>query len=150
MNTILTMIQGLILDLTLTEEQLERFACLSSIFVMKDIEWEQTYTISFNNLTITPDPTDINFCLFVATYAVILIIQSEIRTAAMSSMKVTDGPSTLDLTSKSKALLDYLKTLKDDYEKAKIDYVLNGSVNTGGYAIITPTTNLNIYPGNYN
>lgn len=149
MNTILTIIQGLILDLTLTEEQLERFACISSIFVMKDIDWEQTYTIDFNNLTITPDPVDINFCLFVATYAVILIIQSELRTASMNSMKVTDGPSSLDLTSKSKALLDYLKNLKDDYEKAKLDYMMNGSL-AGGYAVITPTTNLNIFPGNYN
>ena len=140
MNIILSMIQGMILDLTYTTEQLQNFACISCVLVNREIPFPITYTPDFDNLTIDPDPTDLNYCMFVALKSIILIVSSEVRTSATNSIKVVDGPSSIDLTQNQKSLSAYLTDLKNDYEQAKLDYLLSGSVNSVGYAIITPTT----------
>lgn len=140
MNIILSMIQGMILDLVYTTEQLQNFACISCVLVNRDIPVPIVYTPDFDLLTISPDPVDLDYCMFVATKSIILILSSEVRASATNSIKITDGPSSIDLTQNQKSLSAYLADLKNDYEQAKLDYLLSGKVNSGGYAIITPTT----------
>ena len=140
MNTILAIINSLILDLTYTTDQLKRFISIASVMVQRDVDFIDKYTIDILNNTLTPDPTDNNFCLFVATQASILIVKAELKTSATNSLKVTDGPSTIDLSSQQKSLSEYLKNLQDDYEKAKLEYLLSGDTTYGGYAVLTPTT----------
>ncbi len=131
------MLQGLILDLTYSTQQLKTFAAISAIIVQKDLGFSQTYTVDMLTNTITPDPTDNDFCLFVAMNAAILIVKNEIKGAASQSIRITDGPSTIDVTSYTKNLTDYYKTLTDDYEKAKLSFIRNGN---HGLSITTPTT----------
>ena len=52
-------------------------------------------------------------------------------------MKIVDGPSSIDLTSKTKDLKSLLDSLIDQYNKMKMDYAI--SVSSGvAFAVSTP------------
>ena len=131
------MLQSLILNITYTNEQLQRFACLSAILVQTEIPFTQTYTVDINELSILPE-ADNDFALFVAMHAALTIVKNEIRAASTESIRISDGPSTLDTTSYVKALLEYYKLLLDDYNKAKLDLIRSGKIGAVGFAVVTP------------
>lgn len=137
MNTIIAMLQSLILNITYTNEQLQRFACLSAIMVQTEVPFPQVYTVNINLLSITPD-ADNDFALFVAMHAALLIVKNEIRAASTESIRISDGPSSLDTTSYVKALMEYYKILANDYDKAKLDLIRSGKIGAIGFTVVTP------------
>lgn len=132
------MIQGLILDISYTNEQIQRFACLGAIFIQRDLKFPQTYTVDIVSNLIDPIPTNNDFCLFVAMYAALLIVKNEIREASTSSVRISDVPSSIDITTRTKNLIDYYNLLQADYDKAKIAFLRSGKLGNIGLVVTTP------------
>lgn len=143
MQDILMMLRVLINDIAGTiysEDSLTRLALTSAIIVKKELYFEQEYTVNLQLLTISPDPEE-DFTLFVSHKAAILLLSSEMRTKTSQSIKIVDGPSTIDLSNISKDMKSLLDFLTAQYDRMKLDFTLHAN-NQGsfGYAIMTPTT----------
>ena len=125
------------------EDVLERLACVAAIGVKLENEFDKTYTINLTDATISniDSESDQPFILFVAYKAVIDLMKAELRTATKQSVKIVDGPSTIDLSSVAKNYTDLIDSLEKQYDTMKKDYVIsrNGE-GSFGYAVITPTT----------
>ena len=120
-----------------TDERLLELLYLSSIYV--NLELGSGYTINVCSQTISPD-TDSTFNIMVALKAACLLTRSTQSSYAKCDFSVTDGPSTVNL----KGTADKLKVVSDDfcnqYERAKLGYLMGNSEYGGGYAITTPSS----------
>lgn len=142
MESIILLIRSLIYDLESLEysdEDLEKVACAAGLIILNEISFgDIVYTIDILNSSISPEP-DNTFSIFCAYKSAILLIQSEIRKFSSKSVKITDGPSSIDLTNKAKDLKGLLDSLLSQYDKMKLDYAV--SISTGSvFAVSTPTT----------
>jgi hypothetical protein len=143
MNTILTILRVLIDDVsgnTYEDADLKNIIAVAAGFVKQEISLDTVYTIDYSTPAITPDPTDESFINFTALKSAIILVRGEMKDGSSNSFRITDGPSTIDLSSRFKSMKDYLDTLLEQYDSDKINYTMNGSV--GGYRAIitTPTT----------
>jgi hypothetical protein len=123
-----------------SDNSLMNLIITSSIIVKREFTFDVDYLINITNQTITPDPTDNGFILLVAYKAAILLLQTEIRSYSYQSVKIVDGPSTIDLSGRSKDLKVLLDSIIADYNNIKKDYLLNQEGGSFGYAVLTPTT----------
>lgn len=140
MDSMLVILRSIIQDLDgsiYSDESLSRLLITSALIIQREVSFDTSYTVDIMNISITPDPTDNSFILLVAYKASLLLLQSEIRSSASNSIKIVDGPSTIDLTNKSKDLKSLLNSVLEEYNLMKRDYSLSGSL---GYCVITPTT----------
>ena len=105
-----------------------------------EIDFDNTYTIDVDSVSLTPDPTssggkDDSFINLVCLKTARLLIGSELKTHSLNAISLRDGPSALDL----RGIVSGLKILFDDitkrYEEAVTQYKLNGVV---GQAILGP------------
>lgn len=129
------------LGVNYSDASLNKLCLVSAISVNQELCFD--YIISLSAGTITPDPIeedDIMFKMFVAHKAAILLLESEVRGYSSQSIKIVDGPSTIDLSNRSKDSGQILKILHDNYALMKRDYSLSCSGGSFGYAILTPTT----------
>lgn len=124
---------------TESDAVLTKLIITSAIIVKSELTFDINYIISITNETITPNPEDNAFILLVAYKASILLLQTEIKSASGQSIKIVDGPSSIDLTSRTKEFSAFLSGLLSEYFNLKRDYILNGA-NGLGFAVITPTT----------
>lgn len=136
MNEILIILKALT-GTTESDAVLTKLIITSAIIVKSELTFDINYIISITNETITPDPVDNAFIVLVAYKASILLLQTEIKSASGQSIKIVDGPSSIDLTSRTKEFSAFLSGLLSEYFNLKRDYILNGS---NGFAVITPTT----------
>lgn len=154
MDNILTMLRVLINDPlgeTYSDDSLTKLILVAAIVIQKELHFTTTYTVDLSVLTISPEVSDDAFMLFAAHKAAILLTQSEIRTNSSRSIKITDGPSTIDLSSVAKDLMELLKNLITQYDRMKMDYTLHQNEGAAfGYAVLTPTTVTYISPHTYN
>lgn len=121
-----------------SDEILSQIACSAAIIVSSEITIETSYTIDVINSTITPDPDNV-FAMFCAYQASIIILQSEIRKKGLKSIKITDGPSSIDLSNIAKDLKLLLDSLLSRYDKLKLDYAM--ALNSGlAFAVTTPVS----------
>lgn len=120
-----------------TDERLMELLYVSAVYV--NLELGSGYTINTCLQTITPD-TDSTFNTMVALKAACLLVRSTQSSYAKCDFSVTDGPSTVNL----KGTADKLKVSADDfcnqYERAKLSYLMGNSDYGGGYAITTPSS----------
>lgn len=135
-----------------TDARIKTAAVIAANFVARDITLGQTYTISIYDETITPDPnsdpTDFGFVNLIGIRGAILILQGQLKQFAVSSMRVTDGPSSIDVAgifSNTKKLIDDLLL---SYSIAKNKYVMGSSGY--GKSVLSPTIDTSIMPGYYN
>lgn len=150
MDDAILMLRVLINDITgstYSNDTLTRLLLTSSVIVKREFAFNQNYIINLQDLTISPTPEE-DFNLFISHKAAILLLQSEIRTRSFQSLKITDGPSSIDLTSGVKDLKSLLDFSLNQYDRMKLDYAMgDGSF---GYAVITPTTVEYITASNFN
>lgn len=134
-----------------SDERIERCLLVSAYQVIQEVDFDITYTVSISQSSIDPSPvpcdstSDVGLVNLATLKAAMLILQGESRVAAYNSIKVTDGPSTIETKGRYDAIKGMLDYLKAEYEAAKMDYVL-GTV-CPIQAVLTPTTNSNIPPG---
>lgn len=134
---------------TYSDDRIERVAVIGAQQMINDITFPVTYQVSIGNATITPDPTtaprDEAFIFLLSLKTACLIMSGETRTYAISSMKITDGPSSVDTGAAYTNVKGLAGTICDQYQQAKMLYVMGTLVP--GAAILTPTTQEGIMGG---
>ena len=127
-------------DYTFEDNRLEEAILVSAQLSALEIDFENSYTIDVDSLTLTPDPTDSSnkddsFINLVSLKTSQMLLGSELKTHSLNAISLRDGPSALDL----RGIVTGLKILFDDinkrYEEAKTQYKLDGVV---GQAILGP------------
>ena len=127
-------------DYTFADDRLEEAILVSAQLSALEIDFENSYTIDVDSLTLTPDPTDSSnkddsFINLVSLKTSQMLLGSELKTHSLNAISLRDGPSALDL----RGIVTGLKILFDDinrrYEEAKTQYKLDGVV---GQAILGP------------
>ena len=140
----LQIVRTLINDLDSTNYTNQRLAGIVTVaaqLVYNTMDFDYSYDIDVVNSTITPDPTDYKdeiFVNLVCIKAACIILGSESKTLAAQSFRVTDGPSSIDVSSAYKATKDLYDDLCGKYEKMVMDYRAGNS--RAGEAILTPYT----------
>tara|TARA_R100001244_G_C5101756_1_gene119000 strand:- start:76 stop:585 length:510 start_codon:yes stop_codon:yes gene_type:complete len=123
-----------------TDSRLEEAVLVSAQLASLEIDFENTYTIDVDSVSLTPDPTDSSnkddsFINLVSLKTSQMLLGSELKTHSLNAISLRDGPSALDL----RGIVAGLKILFDDinkrYEEAVMQYKLNGVV---GQAILGP------------
>lgn len=130
---------------TYTDERLQNCILISSQLIQKEIDFEKTYDIDIANSGLMPDPSaspeDNVFINLVCLKAATIIFGGELKLASKSSLKVVDGPSQIDTTSRFFNMSQLYKTSIDNYNRAKVDYFAGNSI--AGRSILTPYTTPN-------
>ena len=147
-----TIVRQLIYDVdpdnyTYSAERLETTLLVSAQLVSTEVDFEETYTIDVEQCTLTPDPTDPTtsltsadkdngFINLVSLKASCIIMGSELKTQALNAVRVSDGPSSIDMT----AVANYIKYLYEyscsKYDEYKFNYAAGN--NAVGKAILSP------------
>ena len=135
-----------------TDARIQTDATISANFIARDVGLTGTYSINITDKTITPDPSstdpvDYGFLDMISIRAAILILQGEAKIYASSSMRVMDGPSSIDVAGiflNTKKIMDDLNLT---YAMAKNRYVMS---NSGyGKSILSTTIDKNLLLGGY-
>jgi hypothetical protein len=137
---VITTIRTLIGDLDgakYTDTRLLTISIIASTYVNKEVSFDSIYTISISDLEITPTPES-DFIALLSLKAASIILNAEAKIAGENSVKVVDGPSSIDLASSYTALKGSAKTADDDYQSAKLSHQ-HGNLK-GGRIILTPYT----------
>ena len=108
--------------------------------VSLEIDFENTYSIDVDSVTLTPDPTasgnkDDSFINLVCLKTARLLLGSELKTHSLNAISLRDGPSSLDLRGIVAGLSILFEDIAKRYEDAVLQYKLNGVV---GEAILGP------------
>lgn len=137
MDSILIILRSLLMNSsTYSDESLNKLIIVAAMIVQNEMVFETTYTVDIVNTTITPDPEDNTFILFTAYKAAILLLQAETRTYSSQSVKILDGPSSIDLSGMSKDMKSVLDSIIAQYDKMRRDF----TIGKFGYSVTTPTT----------
>jgi hypothetical protein len=132
---------------TYTSSRLEQAIVNASYWVYTNLDFAATYNIDVEGVDITPDPTDepvdYDFVILTCLRAAVLVLGSEMKTRALSAVRVTDGPSSIDMT----AVAQHLKPLYDEaikqFNNAKLAFQVGESGS--GKAILSPySANINM------
>ena len=125
---------------TFTDSRIEESVLVSAQLAALEVDFENTYAIEVDSLSLSPDPTDSgnkddSFINIVCLKTAQRLLGSELKTHSLNAISLIDGPSALDL----RGIVTGLKILFDDtnkkYDEAKMQYKLNGVV---GQAILGP------------
>jgi len=123
-----------------TDSRLEEAVLVSAQLASLEIDFENTYTIDVDSVSLSPDPTDSSnkddsFINLVSLKTAQMLLGSELKTHSLNAISLRDGPSALDL----RGIVTGLKILFDDinkrYDEALMQYKLNGVV---GQAVLGP------------
>lgn len=131
---------------TYSDERIERAVIVGAYQLVQEVTFATTYTVSIRPASITPDPTneplDPAFIYLCALKTACLIMQGEFRKYSLSSLQITDGPSSISTAGRATAIKALYDGLCAKYDMAKAKFALG----KGGQAITTPTTVSNLYP----
>ena len=124
---------------TFTDSRLEEAVLVSAQLASLEIDFDNTYDIDVDSVSLSPDPTsgnkDDSFINLVCLKTAQMLLGSELKTHSLNAISLKDGPSSLDL----RGIVSGLKILFDDinkrYDEATMQYKLNGVV---GQAILGP------------
>lgn len=124
---------------TYTDNRLIDTALVSAQLLLTEISFDNTYTITLSSCSISPDPSaDDSFINLVSMKAACIILGGEAKTEASNSIRIIDGPTTIDLANRSRDVFQMYKSMLEIFENAKLRYMAGNSI--GGQAIITPYT----------
>ena len=138
------LLRGLINDLdssTYSDSTLEQYIVYAAHFNINEISFDTTYTIDMSQMSITPNPTspqDLSFINLTVLKAAIFVLRGEVKEATAQSVRVVDGPSSMDFTGVYKAKIALLKMMEEDFGNAKLSAAL-GDLSVG-LAILSPYT----------
>jgi len=132
---------------TYTDTRLSRILVVAAAYVVNELSFDYAYSVDVRNATISPDPTsqatrDDVFVTLLSLRAANILLDSEVKYYAMSSLKVQDGPSSIDTTSRANFVKEAAKIIADQYAKTKMLHQMGDA----GVAILTPYTVSRLYP----
>ena len=83
-----------------TDDRLEELILVASQLVLTTLDFTNEYTVDVDALTLNPDPTtgtkDDSFINLVSLKAACVVLGSEVRSNALNSISLRDGPSAID------------------------------------------------------
>lgn len=147
----LEMVRSLIGDTDCTPEysddRLTRLLVVTAYSLVSEIDFDRTYTINVNTQSISPDPSlldtpDNNFITLLVLKASHNLMLGESRKYGLGSVKIVDGPSTIDTSARVKSIKDFASELEMKFYKAKYLYQSGKNVRF----VTGPSTNDNINP----
>lgn len=159
-----TIVRHLINDIdssnyTYSDDRIETTILVSAQLVFTEVDFENTYVIDVEQCYLNPDPTDPTtglstadkddgFINLVSLKAACIILGSEFKTNALTSVRVTDGPSSIDTGAVANNLKFLYENACKKYEEYKFNYA--AGINIAGKAILTPySPGSNTVMGNY-
>ena len=122
---------------TYTDERLEPSLLAAGFLLLRQVSFSQVYVVNVEACTITPDPDeDYDFLALLTLRAAILILSGELKTYALQAISVSDGPSSINMTS----IASHIKSLLADAVKTYEEGKLAQQIGNGGYgeAILSP------------
>lgn len=126
---------------TYSDERIETSVLVATQLLLLEVDFEQTYTVNVETCTLTPDPTstsakDDSLINLAALRAACLILGSELKTHSLSAVRVSDGPSSIDMTAIAVNMRFLYEDLCNKYEQYKFNF--QSANNNAGEAIISP------------
>ena len=123
------------------DDRLEETVLVSAQLVLHEIDFDNTYTVDVDGLSLSPDPTglankDNAFINIISLKSACVILSSEVRTHGLNAIKMSDGPSSIDMTGIAKNITSSSQDMCSRYEHAVMQYKAGGSV--AGQAILGP------------
>lgn len=152
-NEMVRILRHLINDLdssSYTDDRLEEVLIVAAQLMIHKTNFDNTYTLDVDTLTLTPDPTELStkdddFINLICMKGACIILTGEVKTLAAQGYRVTDGPSSIDI----KGAFDATKQLRDqicqDLEMALVAFQAGNS--KAGQAILSPYTQTNLGTG---
>ena len=126
-----------------TDDRLEELILVASQLVLTTLDFTNEYTVDVDALTLNPDPTtgtkDDSFINLVSLKAACVVLGSEVRSNALNSISLRDGPSAIDLRGITSSLADLHKMMCEKFETAVLQYRAGSSV--AGKSIVSPFAN---------
>ena len=124
-----------------THDRLEESILVAAQLVSTEIDFDNTYTIDVDGLVLSPDPTtlatkDNAFINLTILKAACVILGSEVRSNALNSISLKDGPSSIDLRGITTGLTTLYQDHCSKYETSVMQYKAGSSV--AGQAILSP------------
>lgn len=157
-NEMTTIVRNLINDIdgtSYTDSRIETVILVATQLLSTQVDFGNSYTIDVDLLSLTPDPTtvepkDNDFINLVCLQAALIILRSEAKTLAAQSYRITDGPSSIDISAAYKGLQEQVKEMQDLLDWAIAGYTTGALNALGGQAILTPYTVVNQQSRYYN
>lgn len=144
-TTLVLIVRHLINDIDSTaysDDRVKTSIVISATLLSFDVDFDKKYTIDIDAATISPDPftsfQDTAFINLTALRTAYLILGSEAKLASKLGLRITDGPTTVDLSGRLSSALRLLDGAKSAYEKAKIEYLVGNA--RAGSSVSTPIT----------
>ena len=147
-----TIVRHLVNDLdssnyTYSDSRIETAILVSAQIVCSEIDFENTYIIDVEQCRLSPDPTDSatplvtankddGFINLVALKTACIILGSELKTHSLNSVRVTDGPSSIDMTAIAGNIRYLYENACKQYEEFKFNLKVGSS--SVGKAILSP------------
>lgn len=134
-------------DEVYSDDRLEQTLVISAQLVLFDVHFPTTYSVDINATIISPDPTDPRdnaFITLVVLKASCIIVQAEIKSAADDSVKITDGPSTIDNSGGVIFSQKRRDQICEQYGRARLQYLAGNA--RGCAAILGPYVNESVSP----
>ena len=133
---------------TYTDSMLENIIVVAAQLSTVEISFDNDYMIDVTQMSISPDPTagtrDNAFIALISLKAACLTLKAEAKASAGESIRVTDGPSTIDTTSRSTMRIERSKDMCEQYAKAKQQHLAGNARFVA--AILGPYTNDSVTP----
>lgn len=139
-----TIVRHLVNDtesVTYPDERIEMTVLVAAQLISTEVDFEQTYTINVDAYQISPDPTtadakDDGFINLVCLKAACIIAASEYKAYSLGAIRVSDGPSSIDMSSIAGNLRLLSEGLCNKYENAKLNFATAN--NNVGQAVLSP------------
>lgn len=130
-----------------SDSRIETAILVSAQMVCSEIDFENVYIIDVEKCKLSPDPTDPTsplatankddgFINLVALKTACIILGSELKTHSLNSVRVTDGPSSIDMTAIAANIKFLYENACKQYEEFKFN--LKVGSNAVGKAILSP------------
>ena len=128
-------------ETTYDDGRLEETVAVAAQLLLNEIDFEQTYTINLDTISISPDPTtsnamDESFITIVSLKAACILVSSELKSNSLTALRVVDGPSTID----NREVIAGLKIIQADIcgrlEHSIMQY--KAGISPAGQAILSP------------
>jgi hypothetical protein len=126
---------------TYPDHRIETTILVASQLIQTEINFENIYSIRVEQCTLSPDPClladrDDGFINLVALKAACIILAAEYKSQGLSSVRVMDGPSSIDLSSAATHMKHIYDTLCERYENYKLNFA--AANNNVGKAVLSP------------
>lgn len=138
---------------TYEDSRIQQTIAIAAQLTLITTSFDKDYVVDVATPSITPDPTDETrddaFISLVSIQAACIILGAEVKTASQSSVRIQDGPHTIDLTGGGAITVKRWQDMCAKFDAARKQYLGGNSKN--GQAVIGPYTieSVPIMPWNF-